>query len=62
MNAPHTRSVMETGEEMSAAVERMIAEMVKSYPDDWSDSDKREAAIHHLFGATGALTHEGVRQ
>jgi hypothetical protein len=36
-------------DELASAMERMIAIQVTAYPDCWSDDDRREMAIHHLF-------------
>lgn len=38
-------------DELAGTIERMIAIQATAYPDCWSDDDRREMAIHHLFPA-----------
>lgn len=39
----------ESGLPVSGPLDRMIAIQCEAYPSDWSDADKREMAILHLF-------------
>lgn len=45
-----TRSLANCVEDLGSASERMIQITMLSYPNDWSDQDKRELAQQHLFG------------
>ncbi len=42
------RSVMEIAGEIGGRVETMIRIQMRSYPEVWSEADKREVAMWHL--------------
>lgn len=48
MTAP--RPVMEIAADLGEVLERMIRIQMTAYPSCWSEADKREVAMKHLFG------------